>query len=158
MSDNPTDKPEIIIDSDWKQQAQKEKERLAEQADKAAPGAPGAKPGDPNRPIEFLDLVQSLASQALLYLGAIPDPETGRAIVAPEMAKMSIDMLGVLEEKTKGNLTDEESNALTSILRELRFQFVEVNKAIAKAVEEGKIKPQGGPAASPVVDPTQKPE
>ncbi len=158
MNDNPTDKPEIIIDSDWKQQAQREKERLAEQEKKSQPGATGAKPGEPGRPVGFLDLVQSLASQALLYLGAIPDPETGRAIVAPEMARMSIDMLGVLEEKTKGNLTDEESHALTSILRELRFQFVEVNKAIAKAVEEGKIKPQAGATDSPVVDPTLKPE
>lgn len=137
------DKPKIIVDSDWKQQAQAEKERLA-QAEKARSEQAGDSPQDPNRPVDFIDLIQSLASQALLYLGAIPDPETGRAVLAPDMAKMSIDMLGVLETKTKGNLTDEESSALTDVLRELRFQFVEVSKAIAKAIQEGKIKPQGG--------------
>lgn len=142
------EKPKIIVDSDWKQQAQAEKARLsAKEAEKAS-----AQPDqDPNRPVDFTDLVQSLTSQALLYLGAIPEPETGRSIVAPDMAKMSIDMLGVVEEKTKGNLTDEESELITSILRELRMQFVEVSKAIAKAVEEGKLKPQqgGGYTASP---------
>ncbi len=140
--------PKIIVDSDWKQQAQAEKARLSEKESVKAEEE-GSKQ-DPNRPVDFTDLVQSLTSQALLYLGAIPEPETGRAIVAPDMAKMSIDMLAVLETKTKGNLTDEESQLLTSILRELRTQFVEVSKAVAQAVAEGKIKPGGaGGAAMP---------
>lgn len=149
------DTPKIIVDSDWKQQAQAEKERLA-QAEKAK-GEQAGSAQDPNRPVDFIDLVQSLASQALLYMGAIPDPESGRAVLAPEMARMSIDMLGVLETKTKGNLTEEESSALTDVLRELRFQFVEVSRAIAKAIQEGKIKPQGGVQPMGAPDPTRGP-
>lgn len=134
------EQPKIIVDSDWKQQARKEKEKLAEQASKQAPHPGGAPEGE--RPVDFLDIVRSLASQALLYMGAIPDPETGRAILAPDMARLQIDMLGVLEEKTRGNLSEEEAKALGEILNELRFQFVEVSKAINKAIEEGKIRPQ----------------
>ncbi len=139
------EKPKIIVDSDWKQEAQAEKARLAEKESEKAEGV-GTKQ-DPNRPADFTDLIQSLTSQALLYLGAIPEPETGRSIVAPDMAKMSIDMLGVLETKTKGNLTEEEEKLLTSILHELRIQFVEVSKAVAQAVAEGKLKP-GSPGMS----------
>jgi len=132
------EQPKIIVDSDWKQEAQAEKARLAEETKAGEEGKEEGK----QRPIDITDLIQSLASQALMYLGGIPDPETGRAMVAPDMAKMSIDMLGVLEEKTKGNLSEDESKLLESMLRELRFQFVEVSKAIAQAVQEGKIKPQ----------------
>lgn len=144
------DQPKIIVDSDWKQQAQAEKAKLAEQekareqAKPAGAGAPGE--DDPNRPIEFDDIVRTLASQALMYMGAFPD-ESGRAMLAPDLAKAYVDMLGILEAKTKGNLTDEEDKGLKGVLNELRLQFVEVSKAIAKAIQEGKIKPQqgGGP-------------
>lgn len=128
--------PRIIIDSDWKQQAQKEKAKLAE-AEQAA------KPGDEDqRPIGMDDIIRMLATQALMYLGAFPDPETGKAVLAPEMARISIDMLGVLDEKTEGNLTEEESQALKGILHDLRLQYVEINKAVEQAIAEGKIKPQ----------------
>ncbi|MBX3364402.1 MAG: DUF1844 domain-containing protein [Phycisphaeraceae bacterium] len=156
-----SEEPKIIIDSDWKQQAQAEKAKLAaqakdrEQARQAAAGPAGASPDDPNRPIDFDDLIRTLASQALMYLGAFPD-ESGRAMLAPEMAKAYIDMLAVLETKTKGNLTPEEDSALKGVLNELRLQFVEISKAIAKAIQEGKIKPQGAPG-SPVVPPTGGP-
>ena len=128
--------PKIIIDSDWKQQAQKEKAKLAE-AEQAA------KPQDQEqRPIGMDDIIRMFATQALMYLGAFPDPETGKAVLAPEMARVSIDMLGVLDEKTAGNLTDEESQALKGILHDLRLQYVEINKAVEQAIAEGKIKPQ----------------
>lgn len=142
------DAPKIIIDSDWKQQAQAEKEKLAakeqaQQAQRQESAAGGHAADDPNRPIDFHDLVRSFASQALMYLGAFPD-ETGRAVVAPEMAKAYIDMLGVLQEKTKGNLTKEEDSSLAGVLTELRLNFVEISKAVAKAIQEGKIKPGAG--------------
>lgn len=152
--DQPAEQPKIFIDSDWKAQAQAEKERLkqAEQQKQSGPaGAEGE--DDPNRPIDFDDIVRMLASQALMYLGAFPDPESGRAVLAPEMAKAHIDMLGVLEAKTKGNLTETEDKTLTAVLNELRLQFSEVGKAIEKAIAEGKIKPSdfggGGPGAAP---------
>ncbi|MCC5787892.1 MAG: DUF1844 domain-containing protein [Phycisphaerales bacterium] len=134
------EQPKIIIDSDWKAQAQAEKERLKQAEQQKQPGT-GEGEEDPNRPIDFDDIVRMLASQALMYLGAIPDPESGRAILAPEMAKAHIDMLGVLEAKTKGNLSEREDQTLRSILNELRMQFAEISKAIEKAIAEGKIKP-----------------
>ncbi len=143
-----SDEPKIIVDSDWKSQAQAEKDRLAAKAQESKPkssdpaaGHPG--PGD-EHPADFLELIRLLASQALLYLGAIPDPQTGRAILAPDMARFNIDLLGVLEEKTKGNLSEEESKILTSTLYELRLQYVEISRAIDKAIAEGRIKEMPG--------------
>jgi len=75
-----------------------------------------------------------------MYMGA-PDPQTGKSIISLPMAKIHIDLLGVIEEKTKGNLSDEEAKMLGDILRELRFQFVEFSKAVDQAIKEGKIKP-----------------
>ena len=140
--------PKIIIDDDWKAQAQAEKAKLAEkeQAKAAAPPAgtsgeapaAGAAPGQQEK-IGISDLVQMLASQALMYMGAVADPQTGKAVVSPPMAQAHIELLGVLEEKTNGNLTDDESKMLSGITHELRMQFVELTKAIEQAVKEGKI-------------------
>lgn len=146
--------PKIIVDSDWKSQAQAEKERLAA-AEKAkaaqakpapAAGGPGAQGGgEQGVPVpDFIELVRMLATQALMYLGAFPDPESGRRMVSLELAQFNIDLLTTLEQKTKGNLTDEEQKYITHMLYELRMQFVEIGKAVAKAIEQGKIGPGGG--------------
>jgi hypothetical protein len=145
--------PKIIVDTDWKSQAQAEKERLAaaerakaEQARPAAGAPPGAPEGEQGMPVpDLIELTRMLATQALMYLGAFPDPETGRRLVSLELAQFNIDLLTVLSEKTKGNLTPEEEKYLTHMLYELRMQFVEIGKAVAKAVEQGKISPGGAP-------------
>lgn len=146
------DRPKIIIDDDWKAQAQAEKAKLSVQEKaKATPppaGEPAGSPGtgaaaaSPGDRIGFTDLVQVLASQALMYMGAVPDPQTGKAVVSPPMAKAHIDLLGVVEEKTKGNLNAEETSLIQGILYELRMQFVELGKMIEQAITEGKISPQ----------------
>ncbi|GMV26078.1 MAG: hypothetical protein AMXMBFR58_21090 [Phycisphaerae bacterium] len=155
------DAPKLIIDTDWKSQAQAEKERLSEASKpKASPAAapasaaaatgaaPAGQPGEPaDQEIGFQDLVRMLVTQALSYMGAFPDPRTGKAVVAIDMARVFIDLLGVLEEKTKGNLNAEESTMLSRTLNELRLEWVDLSKAIARAVEEGKISPQA--AAGP---------
>jgi hypothetical protein len=143
MADQET--PRIIVDTDWKSQAQAEKERLAaaEQARKAPAGAAGE--GQEGQPAPTFDeLVRMLATQALLYLGAFPDPESGRRLVALELAQFNIDLLGMLEEKTRGNLNEAEKNFITQMLHELRMQYVEITKAVAKAVEQGHVPPGGG--------------
>jgi hypothetical protein len=84
-----------------------------------------------------------------MYLGAFPDPETGRAIVSLEYAKLHIDLLGVLEQKTRGNLTEQEASLLSRTLYELRMQYVEIAKAVAKAVEEGRVT-KAGPGGRPI--------
>jgi hypothetical protein len=142
----PADEPKIIIDSDWKAQAQAEKEKLAASKPKPAPKlAPtDAEGGEEEERTRFDDLVALLTQQALAYMGYVPDPRTGQAMVSLEYAKLHIDMLGVLEEKTKGNLTEAEQASLTRVASELRMAFVELSKAVAKAVQEGRIKPMGG--------------
>jgi hypothetical protein len=132
MAESP-EQPKIIIDSDWKSQAQAEKERLVQQ-EEHAPGSRGARGGpDDMPPADFRALVGSLATQALLYMGAFPDPETGRAVVSLDYARHAIDMLGVLDEKTKGNLNAEEQQDLTEVLKELRERFVHLTGYVAEA-------------------------
>lgn len=147
--------PKIIVDTDWKSQAQAEKERLAVKsapAAKSGAAGPGAAAPGPDDPVRFDEIVRMLAIQALTYLGEVPDPRSGQRVFAPEYAKLYIDMLGVLEEKTKGNLAKEEEESLTGVLSDLRMTYVEMTKAVAQAVKEGKIKPQQmmpGGAAGP---------
>lgn len=74
--------------------------------------------------VDFTTFVYSLASTALLHLGEMPDPESGRTVTALPLAKHSIDTLGMLAEKTKGNLTQDEDKQLRDILSHLRMLFV----------------------------------
>lgn len=145
----------IVVDTDWKSQAQAEKERLAAaeraKAARAVPGAapvPGAQAAMPTETIQpdFFELVRMLATQALMYLGGLPEPESGRRLVILDLAQFHIDLLQVLEQKTKGNLTDQEKDFLARMLYELRMQFVEISKAVARAVEEGRVRPTAATA------------
>ena len=87
--------------------------------------AMGAQP-----PIKFEHLVQQLYVSALMQMGAAT-PEGQRPRVDIIGARQSIDLLGVLEEKTKGNLTENEERILESILFELRMTFLELTKMIS---------------------------
>jgi hypothetical protein len=130
----------LHIDTDWKKQAQEEKRRLAEQAaakpKEAAVAAPAtssaataaAGKGRPRAEMpaaSFSTLVQSLLTQALFYLGDYPG-RGGEATVNLDMAKHQIDTLGVIEEKTKGNLNESEQRLLDTILYEARMRYVNV--------------------------------
>lgn len=136
------EEPKIIIDSDWKKQAQAEKERLAE-----ASKAEAEEAGEGDLPkASITELVRLLASQAFMSMGS-QDPRTGRVYVDLDLAQFNVDLLGVIEEKTKGNLSAEESQMLTQVLSELRMIFVETKKAVAQAMKEGKV--QTAPAPGP---------
>jgi len=74
--------------------------------------------------VNFSTFVFSLSSSALLHFGEIPDPTSGEKKKDLAMAKQTIDILGMLEEKTKGNLTDDEGHLLTNILYDLRMRYV----------------------------------
>ena len=74
--------------------------------------------------INFPTFVVSLNASALLHLGAIEDPTTGQKSKNLPMAKQTIDILSMLEQKTAGNLTDEEKNLLKNILYDLRLMYV----------------------------------
>ena len=117
----------IIVDDDWKQQAQKEKEALEtqeeaekEQAVKQEGQRESLPPGD------FAALISMLTTQALFALGLIK--VDGQDERAPDLAvaKYSVDMLATLQEKTKGNLTEEEEKVLESTLGQVRMAYVKV--------------------------------
>jgi len=133
--------PKLHIDSDWKREAQAEKERLEREveAKQAAPKTgpagpvPGAAAAGAARPrgrqgqvpqASFTALVQTLATQAMMFMSDEHDPQSGQSLRRLDLAKHQIDLLAVLEEKTKGNLTDEEKSLLDTALYELRMAYV----------------------------------
>lgn len=93
----------------------------------AGPSMPGQRaPGDRGiPPASFLMLAQSILTQALFYLGDLA-PRGAEPQINLDLAKNQIDLLGVLEEKTKGNLTDEERTFLDNTLYEVRMRYVAV--------------------------------
>lgn len=74
--------------------------------------------------LDFRSFIVSLATQALVMLGEVPNPETGQVTMHLEAAQQTIDILGMLQEKTKGNLTAEEDKLLNDILVSVRMAFV----------------------------------
>ena len=76
----------------------------------------------------FIEFVMMQAQNAALFLGQIPNPQTGQGEVNLELAKMFIDQLAMIQEKTRGNLTTEESGVLRNTLSNLQMAFVEVSQ------------------------------
>ncbi len=74
--------------------------------------------------VTFTNLIMSLNTSTLFHLGEISDPQTGGTNKDLVLAKHSIDTLNVLQEKTKGNLNEEEDKLLQNILYELKLRFV----------------------------------
>ncbi|CAB5095176.1 hypothetical protein D3OALGA1CA_4542 [Olavius algarvensis associated proteobacterium Delta 3] len=74
--------------------------------------------------INFATFIFSLNSSALVHLGIIEDPAANQMTKNLSLAKQTIDILGILEEKTKGNLTGDEEKLLTNILHDLRLMYV----------------------------------
>jgi hypothetical protein len=145
-NDPNTPAPKLIIDSDWKNQAQAEKEKLAAK-EAAKPKAPSAGAGagaagamgeemEEFPEANFQTLLGTMVTQALMYMGAFPDPQTGRAVVSLEYARLHIDLIGVLQEKTKGNLTADEASAIAEVLGELKMRYVEIGKLVAQKMAE----------------------
>jgi hypothetical protein len=74
--------------------------------------------------INFATFIFSLNSSVLVQLGVIDDPATGKKAKNQHLAKQTIDILGMLEEKTRGNLTEDEGSMLKNILYDLRMIYV----------------------------------
>ena len=109
--------------TDEEPQAASESEKVQETD--TGESAPSEKPDEPPLPeINFATFVVSLNASALLNLGAIEDPSTGQTNKNLAMAKQTIDILSMLEEKTAGNLTSEETNLIKNILYDLRIIYV----------------------------------
>lgn len=75
--------------------------------------------------IDFSSFILSLYSSGLVQLGKVEDPSTGKKTVNLALAKHTIEMIAMLEEKTKGNLNEEEENLLKALLSEIRMAYVE---------------------------------
>lgn len=84
----------------------------------------------------FIEFVMMNAQQASLCLGLIAHPSTGKAEVNLQAAKMFIDHLEIIHEKTRGNLTKDEEKILSSVLAELRMAFVQVSSGAAGHVHD----------------------
>ena len=82
-------------------------------------------------PPDFSTFVLSIAFTAQLHLGLVPNPDSGKVSADLVAAKQTIDMIGMLQEKTKGNLTAEESQLLKNTLNELRMGFVQIAESAA---------------------------
>jgi hypothetical protein len=76
----------------------------------------------------FIEFVMMHAQNAALFLGQIPNPKTGQGEVNLELAKMFIDQLAMIQEKTRGNLTSEEAAVLRNTLSNLQMVYVEVSQ------------------------------
>jgi hypothetical protein len=144
-----TDFGQKKVDENWKEQVEKERQTLpgSEPPRSAQPAASQAKRPEPTPASQakqpprrggappqsdFAMFLSSLSMQAMVALGEMAHPATGLAQLDLEQARYLVDVLGLLQEKTQGNLSQEEAGLLDGLLYELRMKYVE--------------KTQGGPA------------
>ena len=134
MTENNNDEPKIIVDEDWKEQVQQEKEQLQKTEHQEQPEEPvaGELP-----PASFLTLLSMLGAQAMSGLGIMPDPTTGQPHVNRPLAKHCIDTIGILQDKTKGNLSEDEAAHIRDALHQLRMLYVSTSKQPAPTTESG---------------------
>jgi len=102
------------VDESWKEAIKKEKEAIKDTQGSFVPPEP-----------DFNFFITTLALQASISLGQVPNPASNKAEEDLVQAKFLIDTLGMLQEKTKGNLTAEESGLLENLLYELRMHYIE---------------------------------
>ena len=132
MADS-ADEKKIIIDEDWKSQVEAEKEQAEANREASPAGDPAVSMGSENEkasqemplpPADFTTIVSMLATQAMLNLGTLPNPMTGKTDLNLSQAKHAIDLVEVLQEKTKGNCNPQEEAMLQNLLHELRMAYV----------------------------------
>lgn len=107
-------------------------EGLGDDADDDGSEIPGA-----DDPASFVNFLSTLATNAAASLGAVPHPATGQRAVDLETGKYWLDVLGMVRDKTKGNLHSQEARLLDGLLADLRMQYV----TMVRATEE-KLKAQ----------------
>ena len=100
----------------------------------------------------FIEFVMMQAQQAAMFLGRIPNPQTGKPEVNLEIARMFIDQLEMIHEKTRGNLTSEESEILSRVLSDLQLTFVQASGTNTPAAATASAIPEV-PASSPEPEP-----
>src|SRR5437016_3729738 len=97
----------------------------------------------------FIEFVMMQAQNAALFLGQIPNPQTGKGEVNLEVAKMFIDQLAMIQEKTRGNLSNEESTVLRNALSNLQLAYVEVARGDSSVAPAEEKTPENAPREQP---------
>jgi hypothetical protein len=97
----------------------------------------------------FVEFVMMQAQNAALFLGQIPNPQTGQGEVNLELAKMFIDQLAMIQEKTRGNLSNEETTVLRNAISNLQMAFVEVSQSASGATKSTPPPSQPAETAAP---------
>ncbi|CAN5443270.1 hypothetical protein BH18VER1_BH18VER1_21280 [soil metagenome] len=103
----------------------------------------------------FIEFVMMQAQNAALFLGQIPNPQTGEGEVNLPLARMFIDQLAMIQEKTRGNLSNEETAALRNTLANLQMAFVEVSRLAGEETQTpqpasaSESQPEAGTASEP---------
>jgi hypothetical protein len=108
----------------------------------------------------FIEFVMMHAQNAALFLGQIPNPKTGEGEVNLELAKMFIDQLAMIQEKTRGNLTSDEATVLKNTLSNLQMIYVEVAQSPKGSVSKPpppEPKPEGSASAEAAADKSTTP-
>jgi hypothetical protein len=127
-----SEEKKIIIDEDWKTQVAAEKaaaERQAKEKPGASASAVGTASDHAHEPIQasFELLITTFVTEAMSALGQLPHPATGQLEFDPDHARFAIDMLDVIREKTKGNLTPDEEHGLQEVIHQLRMGFIAIS-------------------------------
>jgi hypothetical protein len=112
----------------------------------------------------FIEFVMMQAQQASLFLGRLPHPQSGKSEIQLEPAKLFIDHLEMIREKTRGNLTAQEADILNSVLSDLQMAFVQARfqatssapAAKPPAAEEEKKTQETAPEAAPETESKKK--
>ena len=118
MSERPNDDPRIQVDDDWKAEAAREKEKLAEQTKDVGRKGPLPEP-------VFAEVINMIAMQALVAVGGMTTPDGQQIPPDLNVAKHHIDLLALLADKTQGNLDEEEAKLLDATVYELRMRYVQ---------------------------------
>lgn len=126
MAKEKKDEKKIIIDEDWKQEAQVEKEKLAAQEEVEKEKTSEQKQRGPLPKGDLAALISMLTTQAFFSMGALKMEGQENREPDLELAKYNIDMLETIEEKTKGNLTEQEEKVMTDTLNQLRMVYVKL--------------------------------
>ncbi len=128
MAEKDNEEKKIIIDEDWKTEAHKEQEVLKQEEKVEHKAAEHEQEQAPLPEANFEGLVSMITTQAYYALGLLRTEDDKDRPPDLTIAKYNIDMLGVIEEKTKGNLTEDEEKMLESTLHQLRMIFVKITE------------------------------
>ena len=120
------------VDEEWKKKVQEEKEK----AEQTEPKGEEQAQERPMPKASFVNFVATLQLQILVSLGEVPNPATEKAEKDLQQAKYLIDTLGVIQDKTKGDLEDNEKRLLDSILYEARMRYVNACSAEPNSEEQ----------------------